>query len=461
MKTPLGSRIFAAGWLFALAVLPLTGCQGPPLQILVEAPSPDPRDAPASVGAPLEEASIQSRGPTRVVVSMDEVRVTFPLAAGQDWSRPGDGPCESAPSGTRYGYSWGIRIPEARIGISFLGASVSLPCDGPDPASLEALIEEAQVGVASTGMFLRFGPTPVDVFVEDGSVVLLLRDSTAIVDLFGLRPDSVPATGWSSPADTSRWNDTVAVEYTPPSLPALDSAFLAESRAMRQAFEVSIRRTSRAIEADDSSYRRLSTPLWVAVGDSIHVGVQERRCRYDLCRGLEIEVPDSAWRVDDPAVAILGVMDPRPTITAYAMGEVGTMAPVFLKAVAPGRTRVRMADISPQEDESPLWMGAPTTVEADVVVTERPARLELLPRITRATQGDQVVIRAVATDIHGNAIVGATVRLDGRIGERFTWINPRDGVAEVTFDRPGVWTFTATLGPLADTVQVTVTPVGS
>lgn len=454
----------APGWQparwFAVPVMILgAGCQAPPGPGVADPPGPGDPGASVGVAASSELAPGNPAVATQVVVSMDEVRVTFPPVADHDWSLAGEEPCVDRVAGR--GYDWRILVPEALTAPRSLLVRSSIRCEDRGLSSLEDVIEAASAGVAPPGMLLQFEPTPVEAFVQDGSVVLILRDSVAIIDLFGVRPETVSARGRSAPSEGSEWTETVAVDYVAPFLPPLDSAFLAEARATRLAWEQGVRRTSREIVAVDSRGERLDNPLWMPVGDSIHLEVQEIRCTHDSCRRTEVEIPDSAWSVVDPAVAILGIMEPRPDLRAYAVREVWSMSPAFLRGEAPGRTRVQVAGIPPQDDEDPLWLGAPTALETEIVVTERPVRLELVPRISEAALGDRVEFRTHVTDARGDPIVGATVRISRRSGHTDFRFNHQGGISEITFDRPGLWTLVATLGPLADTVQVRVGSEGS
>lgn len=409
------------------AILVATGCHGPSRAATAAAEAEQP--APGhDVGGNTTSARVASEdelagqlprvgasgtpeGATRVVVSREEVRVIFPPAADPDGSLVDVERCEGSGGVVRWG--WSVAVPEARVGFRSLGVRGSVTCGEPAPESLEGLILGGRAGVAPSGMFLQYEPTPVDAFVQDGSVLLVLRDSTAIVDLFGLRPEAVEASAWGFSGRDGAWTETVPVAYASPPLPPVDSAFLAEARATRLAWEQSIRRTSRRIEAVDSRGARLVAPVWVAVGDSIHLEVREVRCVHDSCRVREIEASGASWSVEDPGVATLGVMEPRPDLRAYALRDVVTLSPTFVRGVAPGRTRVRVEGIPDQADQAPLWMGAPTSLEIEVVVTEQPARIELGPRMSEATLGDQVQFSAVAFDARGGPMEGVIPRFMG------------------------------------------------
>jgi hypothetical protein len=285
--------------------------------------------------------------------------------------------------------------------------------------------------------------------VEDQHVVLVLRDSAAIARLFGLRPATVDV--WQSrPADTVRHQAARAtVEYVAPQLAIPDAAALADARASRRKYEARVSTISRRIAGDDAEY---GTALWLAVGDSSTVAVQESSCHYDSCYGSNLTLDDSLWTVGDSSIARLKAVGSERAILR-ALG-----ASMQLIGRRPGRTVLRIVLPPLASDTAPSSSPPERVLTRNVVVTRPMRRIAFVPRPDSVRVGEAVVLRVRATDDQGRHYENppARVTVDGD-GQSYVTI-ATDSI-RLDFRSPGARTIVARFGALADTITLRVLPL--
>ena len=135
--------------------------------------------------APAATVSVE---PVRVIVSRREVRVVFPTDSARAWGWSDRKDPDYFPA-----YVWGIGV-DGMDGPRFLDARVDRQQDeARNFPSLEQLVAAARAELCLPGMMARCDSSGTRVSVEDGRVVLTLRDSARIARLFGLRPALVSA----------------------------------------------------------------------------------------------------------------------------------------------------------------------------------------------------------------------------------------------------------------------------
>jgi hypothetical protein len=172
--------------------------------------------SPRFVGSiPVHPVSIESwRGPTadtKVEVTRHELRVIFPADSSLEWGWP---PVTADFRGGTYSWSVEVNGMDGPVYVNLVlhhtdSTARSFP-------SQESVVEAASAGLCRAGMVFSCRYELVQALVENGSVVLRLRDSATIARLFGLRQNRVVARG-VTPLDTD-WvpGDSVAVHYVDP-----------------------------------------------------------------------------------------------------------------------------------------------------------------------------------------------------------------------------------------------------
>jgi alpha-tubulin suppressor-like RCC1 family protein len=376
---------------------------------------------------------------TRVLASRREVRVLFPRDTMRVWGWADLG----NPSEDRtYRWQIGIGTPSGpRVLILRVEPTDSTARDF---TSLSTLVAAGHASLCGAGMIMTCDQTKVSATVENGGVVLSLRDRARIAELFEMRPASVAAYH-RVPYDESPWSfDTVRVEYIAPEIPEPDATLRAAAAEKRRRYEISIHQTSRHITGGPP-YTGL---LWLAVGDSMRVGIAETQCTYDVCsRGLAV-VTGSGWVVGDSSIAAL-----------HGVSQGAALRPpeAFVVARRPGRTTLRIDGLTGPSDTMPSRTHPERSITRDVLVTVPVDRVRILPRPDSVVVGSAVQFSLQALDRAGQVIEGAPVigRFDtGRHTQGFEGPGP----FRAQFDVPGRRTLVASLGTRADTVAVMVVP---
>jgi hypothetical protein len=379
-----------------------------------------------------------------VTVSRREVRAVFPRDDGSVWGWSALADPEYRPY-----YDWAVSVDGMdgpRSLRLFVGRSDDSARRFP---SLERLVAAGVPTLCSPGMIGSCVRENTSALVEDRHVVLVLRDSAAIARLFGLRPATVEV--WQSrPADTVRHQAARAtVEYVAPQLAIPDAAALADGRASRRKYEASVSTIWRRIAGDDADY---GTALWLAVGDSSTVSVQESSCHYDSCIGGNLPLGDSLWTVGDSSIAQLkAVGSERAVLRAFG-------ASMQLVGRRPGRTALRIVLPPLASDTAPSRSPPERVLTRDVVVTRPLRRIALVPYPDSMRVGEVVVLRVRATDDQGRHHENppARVRVDGG-GQSYVTI-ATDSI-RLAFTSPGARTIVARFGALADTITIRVLPL--
>ena len=291
--------------------------------------------------------------PVRVTVSRREVRVVFPRDTTRGWGWSDRKDPEYYPV-----YEWGVMV-EGMDGPRALVARVFRENDEARQfASLEGLVSSSRGDLCSPGMMWQCASSGVGATVDAGRVVLTFRDSAQIARLFGMRPAVVDA--WQSrPGGEGRSSrDSIRVEYIEPQVPLPDSATRDDAARSRLRYEASISLVSRYINQGVG-------PLRLRVGDSTAVYVSEMRCRHDVCTTGSTPL-DSGWTVTDTSVARLQLVPPDSTDghTVFIFGG----RPLYLKALRPGRTTLRVRGLHSGLDSAPSSEPPARELEREIIV---------------------------------------------------------------------------------------------
>lgn len=231
----------------------------------------------------------------RVTVNQRELRVEFPrdTARHWGWSNVTD---RSDPQ--RYMWSMSVNSADGARTVSLdVMADEGQTRDFP---SLQALVAAGRLWLCDTGLGGRCrSRSTASAIVERGQVVLQLRDSGAVAQLFELRPATVllqqetPGVRPRPPAVT------VAVTYSAPQIP--------EPNADRR-WQASVRWTKYG--PPTSAYRQVAggprrgDTLSLAIGDTATLNVLNADCHYDVCLIIDSSLSGD-WTVDDSTIATI------------------------------------------------------------------------------------------------------------------------------------------------------------
>jgi hypothetical protein len=379
---------------------------------------------------------------TRVLASRREIRVIFPrdTAAGWGWSELQDPQYQPA-------YQWSIGI-DGIDGPRSLSLSISRGHgEGARRfATLSELVAAADARYCLPGMIASCPPADAGALVENGAVVLTLRDSATIARLVGLRPAWASVWQMRPEVPVVYRRDSVRIEYVDPQVPEPDSALRLEAAAARRRYEASVNSISRFVSAPGST----GDEVWMAVGDSVPFSVEEQRCHSDVCSGGYATLSASGWAVGDSSVVRLR---PFARPSPHLRGEPA----VWVVARRIGRTTVRVHGLSGSGDTLPSGEPVAREVQVQVVVTAPVARVRLSPRTARAQVGQPLELRAQAYDARGRVIAGAPIRVE-ITGGPYVRIVPASALRHVAFESPGRHTLVASFGGRADTLIIDVTP---
>lgn len=374
------------------------------------------------VGAGAQEDPLEAVSGTEVRVSRQEVTVTFPVDMAHWWGWS-EGNRSSRP------YSWRLRMddegPPRAIALRIE------PRPGRIYRSLSALVSGSWGSVCWPDPYCA--GTPVRTSVTDGRLVLTLRDSAVISELFGLRPDT--ATAYRSGPDMQGGvQSPVRVTYVDPQLPPPDSAIRAAAAERRRRHFATVNRASREIVA-----QRPRANLWLVVGDSAAAQVQQSRCSYDMCVISGPAFPEARWSVADSSIARI-----RPH------GKRG----VQVVALRPGRTVLRVTGLAGPGDTVGAYNPLPGEVEQEVVVTGPVTAVRICPRWP-VYAGAPFPLHVEVVDSENNVFRDPPVRI--AMGDGSTRLAPSD-TAGVLFHGSGSISLRAAFAGHADTLQLRVIP---
>ncbi|HET7550675.1 MAG TPA: hypothetical protein VFK04_05250 [Gemmatimonadaceae bacterium] len=385
----------------------------------------------------------RSRDSTRVLVSRRELRVIFPRDTARAW-----GWSASRANDYRPWYSWSIGVS----GIDGPG-NIELRVDRADSSardfpSLESLVAAGLAQLCEPGMVRYCTDSRVAAHVDSGRVTLVMRDSARIADLFGLRPGWVWPRRHAPEAQDDFTPDSVRVEYVDPQIPVPDSALLADAARRRRAYEERARWIRRYIDGGTRS----DGALWLVVGESTFVRVNEMRCHFDVCGGGGSVASDSGWSVADTSIAQLRALSPRdPLRTYYRSHPTG-----YLIGRRPGRTTLHVRGLHGAADTMPSHTPVEHALSLDVVVTPRIGRIEFEPHADTISVGERLELSVRVVDRSGKVIENAPVPIvavDGKERQRYDRGSP---TIIYFYGTPGRRMLVATLGGRADTSYVEV-----
>lgn len=375
---------------------------------------------PVRAGA--QEDPLAAVAGTEVRVSRQEATVTFPVDRADWWgwspAREGKG-----------AYVW-------RLSMNDKGAprDITLRIE-PQPIriyrTLRALVSGDRALVCRPHPYCGGTQVQVRTSVSDGRLVLTIRDSAAIAELFGLRPEV--ATAYRSGPDMPGEAQTpVRVTYVDPQLPPPDSAIRAAAAERRDRHFASINRTARMIVVE-----RPHADLWLVAGDSASVHVRQSRCTEGNCLITSPLFPQARWSVADSSIARI-----RPA------GE----RSVQVLALRPGRTVLRVTGLGSPSDTMLRFNPFPAEVEREVVVTGPVTAVRICPRWP-IRPGAPFPLHVEVTDSANNVFRDPPVGI--KMGS-FT-LEPSD-TAGVLFHGSGASTLTVEYADKADTLRLRVIP---
>lgn len=410
-------------------------CQATPVRVPALPPLAAPAVAPRRIVPP---------EPVRVRVSRREVRIVFPADTARAW-----GWSERQDPNYLPAYAWGVMV-EGMDGTRTLSARAGrVDRESRDFPSLERLVQVARAQLCSGGMIAQCSDSGMRASVEDGRVVLTLRDSARIARLFGMRPAFV-STWQQRPEEGYRFSrDSVRVEYVSPRIPAPDAATRADAARSRRRFEESIHLVSRYIAGGSDRWGR----LWLVVGDSAAVHVDEMRCTYDACISSPAIVGDSGWTIDDPRVARVqsAGRDARDAELLAMSGRPHR----YVTALRPGRTTLRVRGVHGPSDTAASRQPPQRKLEREIIVTPPVGRVEIVPRPDTVRVREPFTLRVRVVDRAGNEIAGVPATLESLDGDG-RYVRDASGPVQMILTSPGRTRLVARLGVHTDTLTVTV-----
>jgi hypothetical protein len=379
---------------------------------------------------------------TRVTVSRREVRVTFPRDTAGRWGWSDRQDPANPPQ-----YWWAVMIDgmdghrplELRVLPTSPGARTF--------TSLDSLVSAGRASLCDGGLIGRCDATGVSAAVADGRVVVTLRDSASIARLFGLRPATVRV-AQSRPDEPYRYDPPrVPVEYVDPQIPAPNAATLVDAAKSRRIYETSISIIQRGITGGV----QLADTVWIPLGDSARLYIDEARCHRDLCSGVQFDSPVT-WTIGDTSIVQARVVDRGLAPTDFAHARM-----IVLAGRQVGRTMVR-ADLPPSASDTMPSQEPPQRMLVRGVNVVRPVeRVELTAPSDTIRAGSRVELRARAFDRSGRVVSGLPMRLL-YTAQRSVMAVASDKSFSYVWSSPGLETIIASFGDKADTLTVRIAP---
>jgi hypothetical protein len=352
----------------------------------------------ATLAPPIASTGKRDSLRARVRVSRRELRAEFHTDDMRGWGWP------AGRSGYASRYSWSLRVAGMDGPRTLLVILESYEPGAREFSSLAELIAAARAIHCSDGMLGDCDISGISATTDGDAVVLVLRDSARIARLFGMRPAFVQA--WEKRPESDRSSsDSVRVEYVEPMLPEPDAAMRADAAQSLRRHEERISRVSRFIDASGDH----GTALWLVVGDSMGVYVNESHCKYDSCYvGAYPSPTDSGWSVTDPTIARLQPLVPD---SARGFGLDAYDARWVLKALRPGRTSLRVHGVHSASDSAASARPPQHVLERDVLVTRPIGRIEITPRPDTVGAHRPLVLTTRVVDIDGQPIADVPVTI--------------------------------------------------
>ena len=187
-------------------------------------------------------------------------------------------------------------------------------------------------------------------------------------------------------------------------------------------------------------------------GDSTALSVNEIHCSFDACGGFAIGIPDSIWVLDDTAIA--AIRRPGPIRSGGML--VYTSEGPYLVGRKPGTTMLRARDIHSTSDTMPSREPVPSSLQLELRVIPRLARVEIVPRPDTVRAGETVEFRTRAIDRSGQEVTGLFAEWRIKTGPY-----AQTGVQlarSVRFDSTGTASVVARVGNRTDSLSVVVAP---
>jgi hypothetical protein len=237
-------------------------------------------------------------------------------------------------------------------------------------------------------------------------------------------------------------SDSVRIEYVEPALPMPDSARVAAAARAALEYEASITSVTRYLAGAE----RWGQPLWIAVGDTADVGVEEMTCHYDACRVSNWPQLPGTWRVTDTTVATLLAPRIMPNVPNFFPGKRRVVG------ASPGTTTLEVAGLP--GTATPTRTPPPSRVDRVVVVTPPLTGIRIAPRLTTIDSTRAVTLAITAIDRDGAVHEDAP----GTIVVIYRGDTTRYGDSKITswFSAPGAVTVIARFRALTDTLRFTV-----
>jgi hypothetical protein len=342
-------------------------------------------------------------------------------------------------------YIWSVAVP-GMDGPQNLTAWVNTRTRGARQfASLSDLVKAADPVNCKGGMIPDCDDRNLTATGSGDVVTLVLRDSAQIARLFGMRPTFVQASE-TRPDGDRRSSDSVRVEYVAPLIPEPDAALRADAARSRRRFEASINRIARIIEGGSSG-----RGLWLAVGDSVSLRVNESHCTYDMCvEAYPRQIADSGWSVDDSRIARLQM--PVPDRGSDRRSYSQPMR--YLKALRPGVTYVRVRGIHGPSDTAASSPPPARAIQRVVRVTRPIGRVEVTRPPDSVFVNRILYLNARTFDIEGHSVADVPVTFEVE-GEGSIYRSWSEVPAPVTIRTRGRKRIMARAGQCADTLTVT------
>jgi len=396
------------------------------------------------VAMALRSGEQQPRGldATRVTVSRREIRVLFPAETTHRWGWPGRSAGANSAS-----YAWIVSVDGIDGPRSLMLDLWQTDDRARSFSSLKDVVAAGRAQLCSPGMVQQCHDIGMRADVQGARVVLTLRDSAVIAQLFSMRPATVNVyRGRPSASDRP---GMVRAEYVAPQIPMPDSAFRADVARRRRQYQASVNTIRRSIGAG-SEFR--DSTILLETGDSTVLTLNEMHCSFDACGGFSIGVPDSSWALDDTTIAAIRRPGPVSTGGMLVYSSVGP----YLVGRRPGTTTIRVRDIHSAADTMPSRDPVPSSLQRVLRVLPRLARIEILPRPDTVQAGATVEFRTRVIDRAGQEVTGL-------LTEWRTQTKPYAQIGlqasrSVRFDSTGTAIVAARVGHRIDSLVVVVVP---
>lgn len=229
----------------------------------------------------------------------------------------------------------------------------------------------------------------------------------------------------------------------------LDIGLRADVARQRRQYQASINRISRSIGA---RYMIGDSTIVLEVGDSTSLNINETHCSFDACGGFTVGIPDSNWKLGDPAMAVIR----RPGPVKSGGMIVYSSGPPYLVARKTGTTILQARDIHASADTMPSREPVPTSLQIQLRVIPRLARVEIQPRPDTVRGGETVEFRTRAIDRAGREVTGLPA--EWRIQARRYPETGMQLVRSVRFDSTGTTLVVARVAGRTDSLTVVVVP---